>query len=121
MIIGTGVDLIEIARVRKLLGHSKFLARVLTEKEREAFNLLTAEKRRTEFLAGRFAAKEAYSKARRTGIGGQLSFQDIEILNEASGAPVLREKGRAIDNVHLSITHTKDYAAAFVVIESSSG
>ena len=76
-----------------------------------------SEHRQIEFLAGRFAAKEAFSKARGTGIGKDCSFQDIEILREPSGKPSLYFKGNQV-NGFVSITHTKEYAAAQVILQS---
>jgi holo-[acyl-carrier protein] synthase len=68
-----------------------------------------------EFLAGRFAAKEAFSKAMGTGIGKDLSFLDIEIAVDPLGKPVIVKPDV---NAHLSISHSRDYAVAQVVIES---
>ncbi|MCR2822626.1 holo-ACP synthase [Lederbergia panacisoli] len=115
MIIGIGMDLVEIDRIEQLrIKQSRFPARILTKIELDVYESLN-EKRKTEFLAGRFAAKEAYSKARGTGIGSELSFLDIEIDTDKKGKPLITkpEYGR----VHLSISHTKSYAAAYVVIE----
>lgn len=115
MIIGIGLDLIEIDRVRELLKRQeRFPDRILTKAERELFESLPP-KRRVEFLAGRFAAKEAYAKAKGTGIGEYLSFQDIEIAKDLLGKPFFKKPDG--HRTHLSITHTKQYAAAQVVIE----
>jgi holo-[acyl-carrier protein] synthase len=114
MIKGIGIDIIELSRVQDLISRqSKFVDRVLTRTEKQTFEKLSAP-RKVEFLAGRFAAKEAYSKANGTGIGKELSFLDIEIENDASGKPFfIKPKVHA----HLSITHSRDYAAAQVIIE----
>ncbi|CEG25359.1 holo-ACP synthase [Bacillus sp. B-jedd] len=115
MIIGIGLDLIEIDRVRELLKRQeRFPDRILTKEEREVYESLPAN-RRVEFLAGRFAAKEAYAKAKGTGIGEHLSFQDIEIAKDSLGKPFFKKPDGS--RAHLSITHTKQYAAAQVVIE----
>jgi len=121
MIVGTGLDLIEIDRIARLVHNEKFVSRILTASEKAVFDGLAKDRRRAEFLAGRFAAKEAYAKARGTGIGAGLSWQDIEILSDAAGRPRLKERHPTQDIVHLTITHAKDYAAAVVVIESLSG
>jgi holo-[acyl-carrier protein] synthase len=121
VIIGTGMDLIEIARVREHLHHKKVIERILTEPEQDVFNNISHPRRKEEFLAGRFAVKEAYAKARGTGIGSDLSWQDIVVLNDEFGKPVLKSLKDKENTVHLSITHTKEYAAAFVIIESLSG
>ena len=84
-----------------------------------------AHKNPAPFLAARFAAKEAVSKAFGTGIGAQLGWQDIEIRRKESGEPfvVLHGKGaelfaaRGARQLHLSLTHTENYAAATAVLE----
>ncbi|WP_031406041.1 holo-ACP synthase [Geobacillus vulcani] len=118
MIVGIGIDIIELGRVRSLLERSKkFPDRILTPREKRQFDQLPPT-RQAEFLAGRFAAKEAYAKALGTGIGGHLSFQDIEIVSDASGKPsVVVRCGSEGDIVHLSISHSRDYAVAQVIIE----
>lgn len=126
MIIGIGTDLVEIGRVRRFLeGESgrRFLERVLTPAER-----LLAEERKgrlAEFVAGRFAAKEAVVKALGTGIGCTTGFQDVEVLSLEGGRPSVvlssgaRERlglGEEV-KVHLSITHTAELASAYAVVE----
>ena len=84
MIIGIGIDIIELNRIEKMLdGKLKFMERILTENERNVAMELKGS-RLTEFVAGRFAAKEAYSKAVGTGIGKEVSFLDIEVMIEGS-------------------------------------
>ena len=115
MIIGIGLDIVEIERIKEKYERNERLAeRVLTEKERGIFHQLPYQ-RQVEFLAGRFAAKEAFSKAYGTGIGKDLSFQEIEIDTNEKGKPFIVKpfsKG-----VNLSITHSKNYALAQVIIE----
>jgi holo-[acyl-carrier protein] synthase len=114
MIKGIGIDIIELSRIQDILNRQKrFLDRVLTPNERLKFEDLPTV-RKVEFLAGRFAAKEAYSKANGTGIGEELSFLDIEIENDSSGKPFF---AKPETKAHLSITHSRDYAAAQVIIE----
>ncbi|MBV7508721.1 holo-ACP synthase [Bacillus sp. sid0103] len=114
MIKGIGIDIIELSRIQDiLLRQKKFVDRVLTPTERKKFEELPAA-RKVEFFAGRFAAKEAYSKANGTGIGAELSFLDIEIDNDSTGKPfIAKPETRA----HLSISHSRDYAVAQVMIE----
>ena len=119
MIIGTGIDLVELYRIENLIHNKKFIERILTDNEQKTFYSKTSEKRKIEFLAGRFSAKEAYAKATGLGIGEKLSWQDIEVFNEKNGRPGLRVQSTY--QVHLSITHTEKYAAAMVTIESLSG
>ena len=118
MIIGIGMDIIELSRVERLHKEKRsFAKRVLTEEERKMLDRLHG-KRQVEFLAGRFAAKEAYAKAKGCGIGKELSFQDLELGNGVMGKPVLYDMKENIGHVHVSITHTRTMAAAQVVVES---
>ncbi|USY55344.1 holo-ACP synthase [Bacillus sp. 1780r2a1] len=121
MIKGIGLDITELDRIEKLVKRQpSFVTRILTKNEKVSYDKLQG-KRQIEFLAGRFSAKEAYSKALGTGIGKELSFQDIEVLNEHSGKPVLYVLNRN-DNkdIHVSISHSQHYVVTQVIIESSS-
>lgn len=115
MIIGHGIDLQEISAVEKAYErHERFAAKVLTAKELERFNELTG-KRKMSYLAGRWAGKEAFSKAWGTGIG-PVSFQDLEILSDDKGAPYFSQsphKGR----VWISISHSGNFVTASVILE----
>ncbi|GFH41724.1 holo-[acyl-carrier-protein] synthase [Lactococcus hodotermopsidis] len=119
MIYGNGVDNIELSRIARALERNpKFATRVLTKTELLNFESLSPH-RRIEFLGGRWAAKEAYAKAYGTGIGGKLSFQDLEIVPDKLGAPKFTrhpfsDRGAA----HLSISHSNLEAVAFVILES---
>jgi holo-[acyl-carrier protein] synthase len=115
MIIGTGIDIVEISRIKKLVeSQPRFPDRVLTDKEKEVF-LSYNQRRGIEFLAGRWAAKEAFSKAKGTGIGKELSFLDIEIEADPHGRPIVTSP--YMEGVHLSISHSEQYAIAQVVME----
>ncbi|WP_064091068.1 holo-ACP synthase [Rossellomorea aquimaris] len=115
MIKGIGLDIIEITRIQKIVERQpKFINRILTLKEQEALSRLT-QQRRVEYIAGRFAAKEAFSKANGTGIGEELSFLDIEISKDQNGKPYFSKPTGL--KAHLSITHSKEFAAAQVIIE----
>ncbi|MBS4175485.1 holo-ACP synthase [Bacillus sp. FJAT-49736] len=117
MIKGIGLDIIEIERVQKVCERQKkFPERVLVGSELQTYEAL-ALKRRFEFLAGRFAAKEAFAKAQGTGFGKELSFTDIEILVDVNGKPYINKPIK--EGVHLSITHSEQYAAAQVIIEET--
>ena len=118
MIKGIGLDIVELDRVRNLLARKpKFASRILTPEEMEIFASL-GERRKIEWFAGRFSAKEAFSKAVGTGIGKGLSFQDISIIQEKSGKPIVRHPFAY--TAHLSITHTSQYAAAQVILEDKT-
>lgn len=118
MLLRTGVDLIEIGRIEEVVSrHGKrYLERVYTTAE------LDQSGRRPEYLAGRFAAKEAVAKALGTGIG-DIGWQEIEILGDEQNAPTLSLHGAAeararelgIANWSLSISHSMSHAVAFVV------
>ncbi|WP_108671719.1 holo-ACP synthase [Peribacillus acanthi] len=115
MIVGIGLDIVEIDRIRNLSERQpRFVDRILTTKEKEKYENLKGG-RKTEFLAGRFAAKEAFSKAIGTGIGKDLQFIDMEILSDERGKPFFSKPEK--NKVHLSITHSQQYAAAQVIIE----
>lgn len=118
MIYGNGVDNVEMSRIVAALEHSeRFVSRVLTEDERVKFDGLESFQRQVEFLAGRWAAKEAFSKALGTGFDGKMSMQDIEVQNDSLGKPYFRKlpfDGKA----HLSISHSRLEAVAFVTLES---
>ncbi|MBT2603095.1 holo-ACP synthase [Bacillus sp. ISL-53] len=115
MIKGIGVDITELDRMETLINRQPRLKeRILTESEILIFEKLNG-RRKVEYFAGRFAAKEAFSKANGTGIGKQLSFLDIEIISDDKGKPVISKPFS--EGVHLSISHSRDYAVAQVVIE----
>lgn len=121
MIVGIGIDMVELSRIRQAILRGDGLARrILTEKEFAIFSRYS-EKNKVEFLGGRFAAKEAVSKALETGIGSAISFQQIEILIHESGAPVMNIFSDMLDmqnvHIHLSISHTSVSAIAQVVLE----
>ena len=118
MKLATGVDLIEIARIEEVITrHWKhYLERVYTPAELEHCG------KRTESLAGRFAAKEAAAKALGCGIG-YVTWKDIEILGDEQNAPVLRLYGAAeqrakdlgLSTWSVSISHSQSHSVAFVV------
>lgn len=116
MIKGIGIDLIELNRIdRALAKNARFVDRILTTNEKKLYEALQQHNRKLEFLAGRFAAKEAFAKATGRGIG-KLSFTHIEILRNEQGAPYVRVPGYDTANIYISITHSKAYAVAQVII-----
>lgn len=116
MIYGTGIDLTELVRIKKIVDAGLQLpTKVLTPAELAVYERYGA-KRQVEFLAGRFSAKEAYSKAYGTGIGAAVSFQDIEILDNAQGKPEIKRhpfNGPA----WISISHTDTLVMTQVILE----
>lgn len=127
MILGVGIDIVEVARVRRLHERfgERFMKRVFLPGE-TAYCLTYRQP--APHLAARFAAKEAVSKAFGTGIGAQLGWQDIEVGRRDSGQPylVLSDAGQRLltrlggGQVHLSLSHTAEHATAVAVIESRS-
>jgi len=123
-ILGTGVDLVEVDRIREAVARPGFAQRVFTEAERE---YCEAHGDPAPHYAARFAAKEAVAKAFGTGIGGQIGFQDIEVGRRATGQPFVRLTGPGaqlagrlgVGAVHLSLTHTSVQAMALVVVEGA--
>lgn len=124
MILGIGTDLAVIERIEKaIVRHgNRFARRILTDYELECY---AQHARPAAYLAKRFAAKEAASKALGTGIG-VVSWHDLEVRSTPSGAPELKLYGAAAARYqeypaircHLSITDEAGLAQAFVVIES---
>ena len=117
MILGHGIDIEELASIQNAVEKREgFARRVLTDKEMERFSSLKG-RRQFEYLAGRWSAKEAFSKAMGTGIG-KLSFQDLEILNNERGAPYF-SKSPFSGKVWLSISHTDQFVTASVILEEN--
>ncbi|MBN8248709.1 MAG: holo-ACP synthase [Verrucomicrobia bacterium] len=124
MILGTGIDLIEVARIEESHRRfgDRFLQRILRPDE-IAYCLAMA--RPGPHLAARFAAKEAVSKALGTGIGAELGWQDIEVRRRESGQPwiALHDAGAALMQqrqgrlIHLSLSHTASTAVAIAILE----
>ena len=115
MIVGHGIDIEELASIQNAVEKREgFAQRVLTDKEMERFASLKG-RRQVEYLAGRWSAKEAFSKAMGTGIG-KLGFQDLEVLNDAKGAPYF-SKSPFSGKVWLSISHTDQFVTASVILE----
>lgn len=116
MIKGIGIDAVELERIEQIiLEKPTFAKRILTQAEYQVFEGLSLH-RQIEFLGGRFACKEAFSKAWGTGIG-QVTFQEIEILANEQGAPIMTQSPQQTGKVHVSITHTQTTAFAQIIIE----
>ncbi len=124
MIFGIGTDIVEVERIESSLTQfgDAFAKRILDEQEMISYQ---ASNIKARFLAKRFAAKEAFSKALGTGIRGVVSFQNIAVSHDDLGKPILvlapelsaflQEK--QIVRMHVSISDEKNLAAAFVVLE----
>lgn len=124
MIFGTGIDIIEVARIASSFEKfgERFVNRILLPAE---IAYCLTHKSPAPFLAARFAAKEAISKAFGTGIGAQLGWQDMEIRRKESGEPYVVMHGKGADllaargakQILVSLTHTEGYAAATAILE----
>ena len=124
MILGTGVDLAEVGRIREAIERygDRFVRRIYTEAE-----IAYVERKANKFerYAGRFAAKEAGMKAIGTGWKRGVRWQDFEVSNLPSGRPTLRLHGEAarlagkmgVTSISLSITHTAELGMAHVILE----
>lgn len=124
MIVGIGIDIIEIGRIKKAIERTnKFLERNFSINELEYFK---SKSYKAESIAGSFAAKEALSKALGTGFRG-FSLKDIEVLRDELGRPyielsekinkILEEKNLKDLKIHVSISHNKENSIANVIIE----
>lgn len=124
MIIGTGIDIIEIVRIKAAIerGNQRFVQRVFTPAEQ---NYCNAHHLKEIHYAGRFAAKEAALKALGTGWAGRMRWVDVEILSQKSGPPILKLTGAAQERCHalgaifqhVTISHSQEYAVAMVILE----
>jgi holo-[acyl-carrier protein] synthase len=124
MIVGTGVDLAEVPRIEAAIARfgRKFVERIFTARE---IAYVERKANRFERYAARFAAKEAGMKAIGTGWRHGVRWQDFEVANLPTGKPTLRFYGVAAEfanrlhvrNVSLSLTHTKEYGLANVILE----
>lgn len=124
MILGTGIDIVELSRIKKAYDRwgDQFSRRILTSAETDR---LKKKKEIDSFLGSRFAAKEAFLKALGTGYSDGISWQDMEVVRVEGTRPKLKITGRAREildqmgatNIHLSISHEKKYAVAQVILE----
>jgi holo-[acyl-carrier protein] synthase len=124
MIIGTGVDVVEIPRIRRITERQedRFIVRVFTFLEQQ---YCRAHRDPAPHFAARFAAKEALFKALGTGWAKGVAWQDAEVLREGQDAPMLVLHGEALriseakgtKKIHLSLSHADTYAIAMVILE----
>lgn len=124
MIYGIGIDIVEVLRVEKILQKwgDRFVTKVYSVEEadyckKKAFPSI--------HFAARFAAKESFLKSLGMGLGMGVGLKDIELINQWQGKPCLKIHNRAEDilreegitKVHVSVTHTREYANAIVILE----
>ena len=124
MIFGTGLDIIEIKRIKNSIEKysPKFEQRIFTSSE---ISYCKSQGDPAKHFAARFAVKEAVSKCLGKGITGDLGFQDMEITNKDTGQPVLKMIGKGkelfqklkLKSIHISISHDRTYAIAHAIAE----
>ena len=130
MIYGIGTDICDIRRIRETLARrgERFAEKVLGPQELAVFRARRArvESRRLSYLATRFSAKEAFSKAIGLGLHMPMTWRACEILNAASGKPEIHLHGELATwfearglRAHVTVTDETEYAAAFVVVETT--
>lgn len=124
MIVSIGIDIIEVYRIRETISRTpRFVTRVFTADEREYCEAKGASA--AQSYAARFAAKEAFLKALKTGWRGKIQWHDIEVLSDKDGVPSLKIVGEAnkilenlgANHVHISLSHTTEHAVAQVILE----
>jgi len=124
MIFGTGTDIIEVSRMQKHLEGNDALKQKLFTRDEQTYS----EKGKVtvwQRYAARFAAKEAFFKALGTGYRFGMAFREIEVKNDELGKPFIEPHGKVkeylekekVSRVHLTISHVKEMASAFVVLE----
>jgi holo-[acyl-carrier protein] synthase len=124
MIVGTGIDIVEVPRVAASIGRfgARFLQRVFTDAE---IRYCQSKQNAAERFAARFAAKEAGLKAIGTGWRHGVAWKDVEVRREPSGRPTIAFTGKAaefaaklgVTRTSLSLSHTKEHAIAQVILE----
>lgn len=124
MIVSIGIDIVEVYRIRETISRTpRFVERVFTEQERDYCD--AKKMAAAQSYAARFAAKEAFLKALKTGWRGRITWHDIEIVSGENNVPSLKIQGEAqkilenlgANKVHLSLSHTAKHAVAQVILE----
>ena len=128
MIHGIGIDLVDVRRMQENIDRfgARFAGKILSASEMQDYAVV---KKPANFLARRFAAKEALAKALGTGFSSGVTLKNISIIHEVNGQPAISCTGKMLEvlsaqgihNSHLSITDEKDYACACVILEKSPG
>lgn len=116
MIAGIGIDLVDLDHMAAVVEKTpRIVERILTANELVLYGK-RSDKQKIAFLAGRYAAKEAFSKAMGTGIGKVVTFQNVSILNDQKGCPYIDESSFT-GRVFISISHSQNAAVAQVILE----
>lgn len=125
MVVATGIDVIEVGRIRQAIERwgDRFLRRIFTPAE---IGYCRGKRRSELSFAARYAAKEAVLKALGIGLGGGLGWKDVEIINDELGAPVVRPGRRMLDlmdrkRVLISLSHIRELAVAVAILVDDPG
>ena len=110
-----GIDIVEFEEIRERLS-DRFVKRILSDQEMVRYSQIKKTEGKIAYLAGRFAAKEAYTKVYKK-FDKQLNFKDVIILNDQFGAPYIISKYRPEDRISVSISHSRNYAIAICIKE----
>ena len=110
-----GVDLVEFAQIKEKI-NDRFIKRILSNRELSRYNSISNDQRKLEYIAGRFAAKEAYTKVYKN-FNTPLNFVDVEVLTDEFGAPYIESKYMPDDIVKVSISHSNNYVIAVCLKE----
>lgn len=105
-----GIDIVEFEQIKAKLS-DKFIRRILSKNELERYNAITNEQRKLEYISGRFAVKEAYTKVYKK-FDKPLNFVDVEVLNDELGAPYINSSYKPEDKILVSISHSANYVVA---------
>ena len=125
MIFGIGTDIVDVSRMKKWVDSGSLIERFFNKKEGKDFKSVS---KACEYYANRFAAKEAFSKALGTGLSG-FDLKDVFVLNDENGRPfvVLENSAEKIfkkmcgnSKIHISLSNEKQFAVAYVIIESEN-
>jgi len=110
-----GIDIVEFSQIKAKM-NDRFIKRILSNSELKRYHSITNEQRKLEYLSGRFAAKEAYTKIYKS-FKTPLNFVDVEVLNDEEGAPYIKSKYMPDDTVLVSISHSDNYVVAICTKE----
>jgi len=110
-----GIDIVEFNQIKDKI-NEKFIDRILSEEEKKRYNSISNKQRKLEYISGRFAAKEAYTKVYKK-FEEPLNFVDVEVLNDEFGAPCIVTKYKPEDKILVSISHSKNYVVAICTLE----
>ncbi len=110
-----GIDIVEFSQIKEKI-NNRFIERILSKEEKKRYDNISNEQRKLEYIGGRFAAKEAYTKVYKE-FNENLNFVDVEVLNDVLGAPYIKSKYKPKDKILISISHSRNYVVAICTLE----